>query len=81
MNKTKLLKDKITQLQKQVEQQKESITQRDTTLEKLMIKMDSIIGINQEKTNEIDSLKNELKHYQEQVICLCSLKVTLIFYF
>ena len=67
MEKVKFSKERIQQLQKQLDIQKEIVNQKESAIEALLVKMDSIVEINEERNNEILSLKTELKHYQDQV--------------
>ena len=67
MEKVKFSKERIQQLQKQLDIQKEIVNQKESAIEALLVKMDSIVEINEERNNEILALNNELKYYQDQV--------------
>lgn len=67
-SKSKAYKEKINQLQKHIQEQKEIIKQKDSTIDNLLDKMDSLTGSKEEKSNEVMTLKNEVRYYQEQVL-------------
>lgn len=60
-------KEKNNQLHKYIEGQKDAIKKKDTAIDNLLIKMDSLADSNQAKSNEILTLKSEMKHLQERV--------------
>ena len=64
--KNKILKEKIDQLAKQLDIQKDIVKQREAAIESLLAKMDGLESSNQDKINQIVTLKNELKLLKDQ---------------
>ena len=58
--KAKIYKDKISQLSKQNEEQKELLRSKETTIENLLARMDELMESISTKNNEINSMKEEM---------------------
>lgn len=67
VEKTKIYRDKISELCKQLDAQKDIVKQKETAIDSLLLKLDSLADSNQNKTKQITTLNNEIKLLKETV--------------
>jgi chromosome segregation ATPase len=66
VEKTKIYKDKINQMTRQMEDQKEVIKSKDNAIENLLTRMDELTAALTSKNDEISTIKYELTNLKEE---------------
>jgi predicted nuclease with TOPRIM domain len=67
IEKTKIYKDKIAQMAKQLDDQKEINKNKDNTVENLLARMDELSAALAAKNSEISSLRTEVSKLNEEL--------------
>ena len=75
--KTKIYKEKILQLSKQLDTQRDIVKQKETAIDSLLTKLDGLADSNYKKTSQITTLRNENKLLKETVPISHYLSLTL----
>ena len=68
--KAKIYKDKVNQLNKQVETQREILKEKENQVDELLNRLDDVAKSNKSKSDEINYLKQDTKSLKEEVSTL-----------